>query len=82
MSSDATIRAERARQLLDDPLIQEALAALEADAIDALADTDAGKFSETQALVCRLQAVRDFRQRFASILTTGAQAERPRPGVA
>ncbi len=73
--TDAAIRGERARQLLEDTLLVEALDAIERDAVDSLA---AARLSDGQALIehaGRLQAVRLFRQELQSVVTTGRLAE-------
>lgn len=79
---DASTRAERARQILDDELFQEAIGDVEAAAVDELATADV---ADNQALVrgaAALQAARALRQRFVSHVTTGKLAGRSGLAVA
>lgn len=74
MTDDEQIqRAERARQLLNDPFIQEALSALELATINKmkLASDDKARLR----LIDFLQAVELFKQYFIEHLNTGKMVE-------
>lgn len=79
---DAEIRAERARQILADELVQEAFAKVEASAIDGLAEVDLADLDTMRRCAAALQAARAVRQHLTSVIQTGEMAARPRPKVA
>lgn len=79
---DPIVRAARAQQLLDDPLLQEAFAEIEKAVTEALAGANLSDLAALQRHTAALQAVRNLRQQFQSVVTTGAQASISRPGVA
>lgn len=66
---EALVRAEKARQILSDPMIQEALSALEAATINKLKVTQEDK--ARLRLVDFLHAADLFKQYFVSQIETG-----------
>jgi hypothetical protein len=79
------IRANRAQQLLSEPLLIEAWDGLEEGAIERIAACDASDAKTLQALTLALQAVRAVRRRFEVWVIEGKdeaqrqerQAEKP-----
>lgn len=79
--SDAAIRAARAQQLLDDDLFQEAFAAVEADAVNALAAARLADLATLQWQTALLQATRQVRGHIENMARSG-RTEQPRQGIA
>jgi hypothetical protein len=79
--TDASVRAERAQQLLDDELLTEALDTLERDAVGTALQAEF-KGEDCIAVVAYLQAAYSVRQQLKSVLTTGKAQEQKRPAVA
>lgn len=72
-------RARAAQRLLDDPLAMELLAAIEADAIEAMlkAETDEGRREGRDTV----KTVRAFRSGLQYQLTANQEAKRTRPNL-
>lgn len=79
MTLDDQIRAERARQLLDDDVLVSAFAVLEADAVDALANADVSDHPALLKSAAALQAARALPAALRQILERGT--ERPAPSA-
>ena len=72
-------RAARAQALLDDETFREALGAVEADAIDALARANVADPAALIEHTALLQAVRAVRRHVESIVTNGTSSDRTGP---
>ncbi len=72
MSDEKIIRANRAQQILDDPLFIEAFEGLEAGAIEALSACDVHNKERLQTLTMGQQTIRAVRRRFALWVAEGA----------
>lgn len=79
---DREARALRAQALLDDETFRESLGAVEAAAIDALADASVADPAALIEHTALLQAVRAVRRHVESIVTNGTLSVRPGPAVA
>jgi hypothetical protein len=76
MSTEEEIRrAERARALLDDPLVAEALAALERAAIEEWRATAARDVETRERAWLMLQLARRFRAHFENLVAAGTLAK-------
>lgn len=71
MSDEKIMRAQRARQILDDPLFIEAFEGLELGAIERLASCDAHDKDRLQTLTMGLQTIRAVRRRFSLWISEG-----------
>lgn len=67
-------RAIRAQQLIDDEVLNAALARLENDAIDDLASADLSDGLALQRYTAALQAARALKANLSSLVTTGKLA--------
>lgn len=67
-------RAERARQIVEDPLFAQAWTGLEQGAVERLAACDTTDTRRLQALTMALQTVRAIRQRFEVWIAEGRDA--------
>jgi hypothetical protein len=73
MSADEEIRrGDRARMLLDDPLVAEALAALERAAIEEWRATGARDVETRERAWLMLQMTQRFRAHFESLVASGS----------
>jgi hypothetical protein len=79
---DREARAMRAAALLDNETFRDALTAIEASAVDALASASVADPAALIEHTALLQAVRAVRQHVESIATNGALSVRPGPAVA
>jgi hypothetical protein len=76
MSTDAIIaRGKRAAEILDDPLVVEALDALDAFVIDGFRGSKLGERDEREALYHLNVAIADFRAHFRSLVSDGTMAQ-------
>lgn len=73
------VRAMRAQALLDDETFQEALAAIESDAVDALTRSNVADPAALIEHTALLQAVRAVRRHVESIVTNGTPSVRTGP---
>jgi hypothetical protein len=69
--SDATARAERAQQLIDDPLLTEVLDEIEAAAITAWASTAMGDHENREMAYHALKAARRVRETLKGVIDNG-----------
>jgi hypothetical protein len=76
MSEDVTIRAARAQQLLEDEVLQEAVATLIDDAWYGAIATPLSDTQKCVAAVASIQAISDFESRLRQFVTDGKVAER------
>lgn len=76
---DARERADRARRLLDDPMVQEALAEMEKRALDEFVNSSRWWWGDRRLRIAaeHIREVREFRHRLNMALRTGP-AERIR----
>ena len=72
----ALVRGQKARALLEDPLIAEALSLMERGVLDAWKASDGADHEGRERLYHYQRAIRQFRQFFAEAVTTGKFAER------
>lgn len=80
--SDAQIRAIGAQQLLENETFHEAMNAVEAEAVAALASADLANPASLIRATADLQAVRRVRSYVESMVTTGKVSARTAPAVA
>lgn len=80
--SDAQIRAVGAQQLLENETFHEAMNAVEADAVAALAAADLADPASLIRATADLQAVHRVRAYVQSLVTTGKVSARTPPAVA
>jgi hypothetical protein len=73
---DVEINAARAEQLIQDELLQNILATMMHDALNAVDTTDLGNQPECVAAVARIQAAHEFMDRLKGIVTAGKAAKR------
>lgn len=76
MSEEAILRANRARQILDDPLFIEAFEGLEKGAIERISACDTHDKERLQTLALSLQTIRAVRHRFQLWVADGEDAAR------
>lgn len=69
-------RAQRARVILEDPLVAEAFALMESKVLDAWRASDGSDHAGRERLYHYQRAIRQFRTFFAEAVTTGKFAER------
>jgi hypothetical protein len=69
--NDAEIRAVRAQQLLDDEVLQEALRALEAHALQTALRAKTYDPHEAVSAISHLKAAHAIRSQLESLITTG-----------
>lgn len=74
MSEELIARAERARQILADPVFIEAWEGLEAGAIERIAACDTTDTKKLQTLTMALQTVRAIRRRMEVWIAEGKDA--------
>jgi hypothetical protein len=75
MSEDVTIRAARAQQLLEDEVLNDAMAMVMADAMNQVLVTPLNG-TECIAAIAALQAANGMSQKLQSFITAGKAAER------
>lgn len=76
MTQERILRGNRARQILDDPLVVEAFQGIEKGAIERLAACDLNDQKRMQTLTMSLQSVRAFRHLFQIWIADGEDAAR------
>lgn len=76
MTQERILRGNRARQILDDPLVVEAFQGIEKGAIERLAACDLNDHKRMQTLTMSLQSVRAFRHLFQIWIADGEDAAR------
>lgn len=69
-------RGNRARVILDDPLVVEALALMESKVLDAWKDSPASDTAARERLYHYQRCIQEFRRFFANTVTSGKFAER------
>lgn len=83
---NAEYRAMKARQLLEDEVLIEALASIETKAMRAALAVPAwhGKLGDRKrrVLLEKVNLVKELRSELQSVITAGKQAARPQSGVA
>lgn len=79
---DAERRALEARRLLDDPLLNEAFAAIEQEAINEIIRVPFWADRKRRMLTDRVRVIRGIREHLRSVILTGRDGERARPTVA
>jgi hypothetical protein len=78
MSQEASIRATRAQQLLDDEVLQEALAEIQADAKFKALNTDLSNQSQCVEAIAQIQAAETMLTILRAYITAG-KAEQRKP---
>ncbi|BAQ89045.1 conserved protein of unknown function [uncultured Mediterranean phage uvMED] len=68
-------RAAQARQILDNPIYQEAITLVESRLIQAWQDTVVSQQEEREKIYQMLLAMRDIKSHIEGVLTTGKLAE-------
>jgi hypothetical protein len=76
MTDDVTIRAARAKQLLEDEVLQETFQSLNQNALDTIVLTDIKDAAACIAAIAKAKAVADFELKFREYVTAGKAAER------
>lgn len=76
MTQELILRGNRAKQILDDPLVVEAFEGIEKGAVERLATCDANDIKKLQALTMSLQTVRAVRHIFSLWIADGEDAAR------
>lgn len=79
---DTERRAAEARRLLDEPLLNEALAVLERDTLDEILRAPFWSDRKRRMLTDRVRVIRGIRDHLRSVILTGKDGERSRPSVA
>ena len=83
MDQEKSIRAERAKQLLDDPLMIEAFRVIEIGAYDELLRVSGVDADRKRAeLIDRINTIRAVKIALRGVIADSAQANKPRIGVA
>ena len=72
----ALVRGQKARVLIEDPLIKEAFALMEKGVLEAWKASDGADHAGRERLYHYQRAIRQFRQFFTEAVTTGKFAER------
>jgi hypothetical protein len=72
---DKIARGKRAAEILEDPLVSEALDALDSFVIDGFRGSKVGQRDEREALYFLSVAIADFKAHFRSLLQDGMFAE-------
>ena len=80
--TEAAIQATQASQLLEDPLLVEAFAAVEREAIERLSRANVADHGDLLRHTAAIQAVRNVREQIQSYVTTGLLSGRTGPAVA
>lgn len=76
MTQERILRGNRAKQILDDPLVIEAFDGIEKGAVERLAACDVTDQKKLQALTMSLQTVRAVRHIFSLWIADGEDAAR------
>ena len=82
MNIEDEIRAESARQLLDNETLLDTLAQLERDAVENLKGASLTDTLGLVTLTAKLQAVQSFREELASTIARGTEQPRSQRGFA
>lgn len=72
---DAIVRANRAMQIIEDPMIQEAFDLMRQDAYAKIEATKPGQAQEREYLYLYLKAITNFEQQFAFTIDEGRVAK-------
>jgi len=80
LAFSAKDRADRARQFLDDPFVQELLVELEQRAIDEFVNAHRWWWGDRKRRLAaeRIRVVKEFRNRIEMAIVTGPEARIPR----
>lgn len=77
MATDSEIRAEQARQVLDNPVFKQAFFPLQVQVIDEIETTDIGDTTTLVNLAIKLKAIREFENQLVDAIQTAQIEERP-----
>lgn len=79
--NDAERRAAEARRLLDEPLLNEALAKIEQQAIDEILRVPFWSDRRRRMLTDRVRVIRGIREHLSAVVRAGNDVSRKRPTV-
>lgn len=74
--AERVARGQRAADIINDPMVQEVLRAMELELIRAWEDSDPSQGMEREKLYHQRLAVKDFKHKFTLLMADGSQANK------